>query len=504
MSSADQALRLRLGELNDLRHAATLCDWDQQTQMPPGGADARAEAMATLERISHDLFVSDETGRMLENAEDAARDSDPDSDEARLVRLVRREYDKARRVPSELAADLARASSAGQAVWVKARAESDFAAFAPALARNFELARAYVACQQEAGGYECAYDVLLDDYEPEMKARTVQSLFSELISELVPLLAELREHGTEPDNAIVHVTAPVERQRALVRQTVALMGFESDHWRMDDAVHPFATRIGSGDVRVTTRWDERYFPSGLYGAMHEVGHGLYEAGLPAGLARTPLGSAVSLGVHESQSRMWENMVGRGRPFCTVLARLISEQIGGELAGVDPDALHRAVNRVTPSLIRVEADELTYGLHIALRFELEQMLVEGTLAIEDLPEAWNTRFEELLGLEVPNDAEGVLQDVHWSGGLIGYFPTYSLGNLIAGGLWQQAHADMPDLDERLQAGELAPLREWLRENVHAHGSKFTTTELLERAGAGEISVAPFVSYLREKLGRVYQL
>ena len=493
-----------MGGLADLQHVATLADWDQQTQMPHRGGEGRAEAMATLERISHDLFVDDETGRLIEGAAYELNGADPDSDDARMVRLVRRQYGKARRVPTDLAADLARAGSIGQEVWVKAREESDFAAFAPALERNIQLARRYVDCHLGADEYERAYDVLLDDYEPEMKSTTVQTLFHDLIAELVPLLGRLREEGTEPDVTVLGYTAPVDRQRELVRATVDLMGFDPEGWRMDDAVHPFATRVGAGDVRVTTRWDETYFPMGLYGAMHEVGHGLYEAGIPRSLARNPLGNTVSLGVHESQSRLWENMVGRGRPFCTVLAPLISGRIGGELSGLDADTLHRAVNRVTPSLIRVEADEVTYGLHIALRFELEQRLIEGTLDVADLPEAWNTRFAELLGIEVPDDAQGVLQDVHWSGGLIGYFPTYSLGNLIAGQLWAKAHADMPDLNDRLAAGELGSLREWLAAHVHRFGSKYTTTELLQRAGIGEISVAPFVDYLKDKLGRVYQL
>ncbi len=504
MSQRLEALKLRMAELADLRHAATLADWDQQTQMPRGGGEARAESMATLERLAHELFIDDETGRALDDAAAEIDGSDPDGDDARLVRLIRRQYGKARRVPAELAADLARAASAGQEVWVRAREDADFAAFAPALERNIELARNYVECHLPCGEYECAYDVVLDDYEPEMKTSTVGTLFAELTGQLVPMLDRLRNEGTEPDDTILHVTVPVERQRELVAQTIALMGFDRETWRMDDAVHPFATRIGRGDVRVTTRWDERYFPAGLYGAMHEVGHGLYEAGIPPRLSRSPLGTTISLGVHESQSRLWENMVGRGRAFCTALAPLISQRLGGELAGLDPDALHRAVNRVTPSLIRVEADEVTYGLHIALRFELEQRLIDGTLPVRDLPEAWNARFAELLGIEVPDDAHGVLQDVHWAGGLIGYFPTYSLGNLIAGQLWAQAHADIPDLDDRLAAGELGPLREWLAEHVHRYGAKFTTTELLQRAGGGEMSVAPYISYLKDKLGRVYQL
>jgi carboxypeptidase Taq len=282
------------------------------------------------------------------------------------------------------------------------------------------------------------------------------------------------------------------------------MGFDRAGWRIDDTVHPFATRIGGGDVRITTRWDEHYFPTGLYGAMHECGHGLYEAGLPGRLRRSPIGSTESLGMHESQSRMWENMVGRGRAFCTVLAPRIAALGGGELSGLDADALYRAVNRVKPTFIRVEADEATYALHIILRYELEQELVEGTLAVRDLPEAWNARFEQYLGVPVTNDIEGVLQDVHWSAGLIGYFPTYALGNLIAGQLWERAHVDIGDLEDQLAAGELGPLREWLRQRVHRHGAKFTTAELLAREVGGPMSVTPFTSYLKAKLGDVYRV
>jgi carboxypeptidase Taq len=337
-----------------------------------------------------------------------------------------------------------------------------------------------------------------------MKTTTVAALFEELKQELVPLIAEVMSHTDAVDDSSVHGRFPVPDQRRLVSEVVALMGFNHAGWRIDDTVHPFAISLGGGDVRITTRWDETYFPAGLYGAMHECGHGLYEEGIPESLRRSPLGSGESLGVHESQSRMWENMVGRGRPFCGVLVPRIAELFGGALQDLDADTLYRAVNRVNPSFIRVEADEATYSLHIVLRFELEQQLLEGTLAVEDLPEAWNSRFEEYFGLDVQDDADGVLQDVHWSAGLIGYFPTYAIGNLIAGQLWELAHSQIPGLDDRLAAGELAPLREWLREHVHRHGSKFTTTELLERESAGPIAVTPFTSYLKGKLGEVYGL
>jgi carboxypeptidase Taq len=504
MSEQLAALRERLAQLADLRHASSLASWDQQTMMPPRGGSARADSLSTLERISHELFVSEQTGRLLDGAASELNGAAPDSDEARLIRLTRRQWEKARRVPADLAADLARASSIGQEAWVTARRESDFASFAPYLENNLELARRYIDCQSGAEGYECAYDVLLDDYEPEMRTSAVAVLFTELKAKLVPLISEVARHQDKVDAEILHRTVPVERQRALVAEVVAMMGFEPDGWRIDDTVHPFAISIGGGDVRITTRWDESYFPMGLYGAMHECGHGLYEAGIAPGLRRSPLGRARSLGMHESQSRMWENMVGRGAPFCGVLAQLIPRLFDWPESDLDAVSLFRSVNRVSPSLIRVEADEATYSLHVVLRFELEQELVEGTLSVPDLPEAWNSRVKDYLGIEVPDDAHGVLQDVHWSAGLIGYFPTYALGNLIAGQVWERARDDMPELDARLAEGDLAPLREWLREHVHRYGSKFTTPELLEREAGGPIRVDAFTDYLSSKLADVYGL
>jgi carboxypeptidase Taq len=490
-----------MAALADLRNVAQLLDWDQQTMMPPHGATARAETVGTVQRISHEMFIADETGRLLEAAATHLNGATADSDEVALVRVVRRRWEKARRVPSDLAAEMARAASVGQQAWVAARRDSDFASFVPYLERNFELVRRYVDCFDE---YECAYDPLIDDYEPGARTAEVARVFDELKVELRDLIAAIGAHRDRVDDSPLHGHFPVDRQRQLVGWLLELMGFDRASWRIDDAVHPFATGFGNQDVRITTRWDERFLPTSMYGAMHECGHGLYEAGVAQSLQRTPLGHPESLGLHESQSRLWENMVGRGRPFCGVLAPKIAELFKGPIAHVDGDRLYRAVNRVSPSLIRVEADEVTYGLHIVLRFELEQELVEGRLAARDLPEAWNARYKEYLGVDVPNDAQGVLQDVHWSSGLIGYFPTYALGNLIAGQLLERAYRDMPDLDAQLAAGELISLREWLREHVHRHGAKFATGELLQRVVGGPIAVGPFIDYLKRKLGQVYDL
>jgi carboxypeptidase Taq len=489
-------LHAHLAELVDLRNASHLLGWDQQTMMPPRGGPARADSLATLGRISHEMFVSAHTGRLLEAAAAELNGASEDSDDSRLVRVTQRNWEKARKVPSELAAEIARAGSIGQEAWIEARRNSDFGAFAPYLEHNLELARRYVECFDE---FECAYDALLDDYDLGMTTAATKRLFEELKRELVPMIATLDAHQEKVDDSCLHGDFPVGEQRLLVEDVVKLMGFNRQGWRIDDAVHPFAIGFGSGDVRITTRWDPHFFASGLYGAMHETGHGLYEEGIADRLQRTPLGHAESLSLHESQSRMWENMVGRGRAFCEVLAPMVSSRFGVE---VESDALFRAVNKTTPSFIRVEADEATYGLHIVLRFEIEQELIEGSLAAQDLPEAWNSRFKEYFGLDVPDDAHGVLQDVHWSSVSIGYFPTYALGNLIAGQLWERVHNDTPSLEQRIAAAELAPLSNWLREHVHRHGAKFTTQELLQRVVGAPIAVGPFVAYLKSKLSEVY--
>lgn len=501
MTDGITQLREHLATITDLGVVNALVEWDQQTMMPPRGAEARAASLATLGRLTHDMLISDETGRLLDAATGDLDGYAPDSDEASLVRVATRRWEKARRVPSELTAELAHAGSLGQEAWVRARADSDFQSFAPYLERNLELARRYVDCFD---GFDCAYDALLDDYEPGMRTAQMAALLDELKDELRPMIATLAANGDRVDDSPLHGSFPVDRQRRLAAAIVGRMGFDRDSWRMDDAIHPFATGLGSHDVRITTRWDETFFPSSLYAAMHECGHGLYEAGIADALQRTPLGHGESLGIHESQSRMWENMVGRGRAFSGVLARTVSEYLGDSVGSLDADVLYRAVNRVHPSFIRVEADEVTYGMHIILRFELEQDLIEGRVKSSELPEVWNARFKDYFGLDVPNDSLGVLQDVHWSAGLIGYFSTYALGNLIAGHLWEKAHTDIGDLDDQIAACELSGLREWLRENVHRHGAKFSSGELVERVAGGPIAVGPFVAYLKDKLGDVYGL
>jgi carboxypeptidase Taq len=499
MATAMMELRTWMAEIGHLRRAASVLNWDKNTKMPRLGAEMRSEQLSTLARITHERFVSDRTLELIEAAE-AEYDGQPDdSIDGRIVAETRRLFDKDRREPVELAAARTRAAAQGYRAWVAAREANDFSLFAPALEENFKLVREYVACFDD---YEHPYDVVLDDYAPGMRTSQCTALLGEMRDQLVPLIEELA--GREIDLAPVRVNYPVSGQRAMVDQVLRWMGFDDSSWRLDDTVHPFEDSFAVTDVRLTTRFLESYYPMALYGAMHECGHGLYEAGIDPDLQRTPLGRIRSSSIHESQSRLWENMVGRGRAFSTVLAPALAQHSGGALDGLTPDALFRAVNRVQPSTIRIEADETTYGLHVVLRFELECSLLTGQLDVADLPEAWRARMREYLGIEIPSDIEGPMQDVHWAEGLVGYFPSYAIGNLIAGQLWERANRDITDLQGQLARRELAPLREWLREHVHRHGSRYSDNDLLTRAVGQPVQVMPFINYLRAKLGDVYRL
>jgi len=499
MSNALIELRERLAEISDLNAAGGLLGWDQQTMMPERAAAGRAEQLGTLGKLLHERFTDDAIGRLLDAAE--PRVAGTGSVDEALVRVTRRDWEKARRVPSELAAELARAGALGHQAWVAARERADFGAFLPFLRRNVELKLRYVECFD---GYDDPYDVLLDDYEEGMTSAEVDALFAELRAGLVPLIAAIGERADAVDASPLHGDFPVAGQRELVRRVIERLGWSADGWRLDEAAHPFATSFGPGDVRLTTRYDAAHVGMALYGAIHEFGHGLYESQVDPALARTPLGEGVSLGVHESQSRLWENVVGRGRPFAGWLHGQLSEIFPERFGEVSAEAYFRAVNKVAPSLIRVEADEATYGLHVILRFELERAMIAGTVALEELPEAWNARMKQYLGVDVPDDAVGVLQDVHWAGGDIGYFATYALGNLIGAQLWERAREDLPELDASLAAGDGSALRAWLGEHVHRHGRVHPPRELVRRVVGRPIQVEPFLAYLNGKLRPIYGL
>ena len=491
------ALRERMAELSDLGRIHALLFWDQNTMMPPGGATARADHSSTLELISHGRITDPEVARLLDVLEPWAAGEDPDSDAVRLLAAVRRDHEKAIRVPAALAAEMSHADALGQQAWQEARAASDFSRFRDALARHVELRHRYVECFEAAPH---PYDILLDDFEPGLTTAELRPLFATLRDELVGLVAAATGNGEQARNdGAFSGPFEVDDQRRAVMVVLEAVGFDPDGWRLDPAPHPFAQSLGPQDVRITTRYDLHDFGVAHFSALHEFGHGLYEAGIAPELARSPLGAPVSLGIHESQSRLWENVVGRSRPFCGWVLPSLREQLGRGLGRIDAEALYRAVNSVQRSLIRVDADETTYNLHIILRFELELALVEGTLEVDDLPAAWNEGMHRLLGVEVPDDAQGVLQDVHWGAGLFGYFPTYTLGNLIAAQLWERLEEEVGAQDDALREGEAGAIRDWLADRVHRHGRRLDTEPLVERATGRGLEAEPFLRHVQGASG-----
>jgi carboxypeptidase Taq len=489
-------LRERLAEISDLSKTGALLGWDQQVMMPPGGAPLRAEQLATVGRIAHQKFTSPEVGKLIDGLRDWGEQHEYDSFEASLIRVAAGDWAKASQVPSELRAEMSRSAALANPVWVDARKRNDFAAFLPVLRKNLDLRKRYIDCF-EVG--DEPYDIVLDDYERGMKTKEVRGIFDYLKEHQAPLVKEVAARGgNEPHD---HNFA-LEPQKVFELEVLRAFGFTAEAWRLDPTVHPFASGTGITDIRITTRYFSEHL-GGLFGTMHEFGHGLYEHQVDPTLERSPLARGVSLGMHESQSRMWENLVGRSLPFWRHFFPRLQQLFPDELGGYDHDRWYREVNAVEPSLIRVESDEATYNLHIILRFELEQAMLADEFPLEQLPEEWNRRIWEYLGIEVPNDTLGVLQDVHWSGGSVGYFPTYALGNLISAQIWEKVTTDLPDLYDGFDEGDFAPLRDWLREHLHRYGRKFTPGETLERVvGTSQIDPEPYVRYLREKLAAIY--
>ena len=471
-------LRERLAELSDLHALARLAFWDQRVMMPPAGAPARAYQLATLERLTHERATGEEIGGWLEELE---RATDGLGElERDIVRLARRDWDRARRVPNDLAAALARAGAEGNNAWQTARAAGDFAAFAPALRRNVDLAREYAACFDDAA---TPYDALLADYDFGLQTTTLRELFGRLGDALPPVVAERAAREAPPDPPI-----PVEAQKAAVAGALRRVGVDGEGWRVDVSPHPFTSWLGAQDTRLTTRYENPL--ESILAALHEFGHGLYERQTAPELTRTNLGAGTSMSVHESQSKLWENHVGRNAAFAPVIAAELAA--GGFV--IEPSELHAAMVRVRPSLIRVSADQVTYPLHIVLRFELELALIEGALDVADLPAAWRDGMRRLLGVEVPDDAHGVLQDMHWGAGAFGYFPSYALGCLIAAQLWERLEADLGSQDEALRAGDVAAIRTWLAEHVHRYGRRLDTVPLVERVTGRGIEVEPFLRWV----------
>ncbi len=490
MDAALAELKERLGKVVDVRRAQSLLLWDMTVYMPPGGAETRAAQLATLEEIYHRQVVDDRFGELLDELEPSTSEFPHDSDDAALVRVTRRDWDRIRHVPAELAVELASVTAQSYESWVKARAESDFEAFSPWLERVVELRQRYVEC---FAPYDDFYDVLLEDYEPGMRTSQIREIFAVLTPALRDLVAE---HATDEDDPFMHGPFPIAAQEALSRELCEAFGATWDQCRLDTTVHPYEVTLGLGDVRLTTRYLENDLSS-LFTAMHECGHGLYEWGVSPTLERTPLCAGASMTLHESQSRLWENVVGRSLPFWRWFFPRLQETFPERLGDVALADFHRAVNRVRRSFVRVDADETSYGLHVILRFELEQELISGRLAVKDLPEAWNTRFEELMGVPVPNDALGVLQDSHWPGGSFGYFATYLLGTVLSVQIWDRVCEAIPDVWEQVERGEFGAIHAWLRENMYVLGRKLTPSETIDRVAGGPLDPEPYLAYLRAK-------
>ncbi len=494
-------LKARLTELHNIGRAAAILGWDQQTMMPPGGAEARARQLGTLSKIAHELQTTDETGRLIEEAKREIEGLAYDSDDAALVRAAEYDYQQATKLPTDLVVALMETTTLAHEIWVEARANNNFEHFRPILEKVYDLTRQSVEC---LGYDEVPYDALLDQYERGMPTREVKRLFDELKKDLVPLVKAIAKNQDAVDDSVLHRSYPIDKQREFGEKVVSAYGFDFKRGRQDLAVHPFCTHFSSNDVRITTRFDPNWINPALFGTMHEAGHGMYEQGIAQHLDESILGGGTSLGVHESQSRMWENIVGRSRGFWEHFYPELQAAFPDALKGVKVDTFYKAINKSYPSFIRVEADEVTYNLHIMVRFELEQAIMNDELAIKDLPAAWNAKFEEYLGIVPPNDALGVLQDVHWSSGLIGYFPTYSLGNLLSVQFYEKAVQEHPQIPDEIARGKFDTLLNWLRVNIHQHGRKFTPQELVQRVTGTTIQTGPFMRYLTEKYTDIYGL
>ena len=491
-----QQLKARLADVHNLAMAEAVLGWDQETYMPPGGVSARAETRATLAKLSHQLLVSDETAQLLENAE---RDGGNGEDDAAILRIARREFSRATKTPAELVEKLSRTTSLAHSEWIAARAENNFARFAPHLETLLDITRQIALARAP---HAPIYDTLLDDYEEGLTCAALEPIWAELKAATVPLVANIGK-AAPIDDSILFLEYDVADQRAFAEKVLTDCGFDWNRGRQDTSVHPFCTHFGRGDVRITTRYSSSDLQSALFGSMHEMGHALYEQGSPESWENSVLAGGVSLGVHESQSRMWENLVGRSRAFWTRYFPDLQKTFPSQLGAVSFEEFYRAINRVSPSLIRVEADEVTYNLHIILRYEIERELLEGTLAVNDAPAAWNAKMQSYLGLVPQTDSEGVLQDVHWSHGSFGYFPTYSLGNILSVQLWEKAREN-DEIKSAIDGAEYAPLLGWLRENIHSQGRKYSPQDLVRRATGEPLSVAPYVNYLQTKFGEIYGL
>ena len=494
------AFKELMGEIWDLNMASALLGWDMQVNMPPKGAEDRGDILSTIARLVHQKSTSEKAGRLLDELNSYAQELDPDSDDACLIRRAKREYDKNTRVPVQWVAEFSRITAMAHEIWAQARQESNFALFQPYLQQIVDLRRQYSDFFKP---YDHVYDPLLDDFEPGLKTAEVQAIFQPLRTHQVELILAIAKRP-QVNDSFLHLKYEDQKQWDFGVDVITHFGYDWQAGRQDRSAHPFTTEFGLRDVRITTRVIEDQLPSAMFGTMHESGHAMYEQGIDWKLRRTVLATGASMAIHESQSRMWENLVGRSLNFWKFFYPRLQGQFPAQLGNVSLNEFYKGINKVEPSFIRVEADEATYNLHIMLRLELEIALMEGSLAVQDLPAAWNERMKDYLGIVPPNDKIGVLQDVHWSGGMIGYFPTYALGNLVSAQLWEVIQKDIPNLEEQFEQGEFRALLDWLREKIHRHGAKFDPQNLVQQVTGSRIDAGPYIKYLNNKYKDIYGL
>ena len=494
-------LKTRLLEIDDLNSAGAVLSWDQTTYMPPGGAPARGRQMATLGRLAHDKFTDPAIGKLLDELRPYEESLPYDSDDASLIRVTRRNYEKAVKVPSQLLARLYEHTAEAYQVWTQARPDNNFPAVAPYLEKTVDYARQIADCFP---GYDHIADPLIDFADEGMKAESVRDLFAELRDQLVPIVRAIAEQPPA-DDSFLHQTYPEDKQLAFGLEIIKQYGYDFNRGRQDKTHHPFMTKFSLGDVRITTRVKENNLGEALFSTLHESGHAMYEQGINLDYEGTPLADGASAGVHESQSRLWENIVGRSRGFWSHTYPKLQATFPDQLGDVPLDAFYRAINKVQRSLIRTDADEVTYNLHVMIRFDLELALLEGNLSVKDLPETWDARYDSDLGTRAPDHRDGVLQDVHWYGGLVGgAFQGYTLGNIMGALFYDRALAAHPEIPAGIEQGQFGTLHGWLKENIYQHGSKFTANELIERVSGGPLTIEPYIRYLRTKFGELYDL
>ncbi len=496
-----QELKDRLLEVDDLNSSAALLSWDQTTYMPPGGAEARARQMATLGRLAHEKFTDETVGKLLDDLRPYEESQPYDSDDASLIRVTRRQYERLVKMPSSFVSAFNSHAAMSYQAWIEARPANDFAGVVPMLEKTLDLSRQYA---DYFPGYDHIADPLIDGSDFGMKAASVRTVFGELRDQLVPLVQAITSQQ-ETDDSCLKQFYPEDKQLGFGLDVIKLYGYDFNRGRQDKTHHPFMTKFSLGDVRITTRVQEHDLGDALFSTLHESGHAMYEQGIDMAYEGTPLASGTSAGVHESQSRLWENIVGRSRGFWEHFYPKLQQIFPDQLKGVSLDTFYRAINKVQRSLIRVDADEVTYNLHVMIRFDFELDLLDGTLAVRDLAEAWHERYENDLGIAAPDDRDGVLQDVHWYAGTIGgSFQGYTLGNILSAQFYEKALEAYPGIPAEIGQGKFDTLHGWLRDNIYASGSKFTAPELVERVTGGSLSIEPYIRYLKGKYGELYSV